>query len=85
MSMGANAATKTFKVVENVEKILSIELMNATQALEFRRPLKSSTIIENIIHNYRKLVSTLTEDRILFTDISSSIQFLRNEKLPSLD
>ena len=85
VSMGANAATKTFKVVENVEKILAIELMNAAQAMEFRRPLKSSTIIENIIHNYRKLVSTLTEDRILFTDISSSIQFLRNEKLPSLD
>ena len=50
--MGANAATKCFRVMENVEKILAIELMNAAQALEFRRPLKSSEVIEKLYAEY---------------------------------
>lgn len=79
VSMGANAATKAFRVVENLEKILAIELMNAAQAIEFRRPLKSSSTIESTLSLYRKKVASLSEDRILFTDIEASIQFLKNE------
>ncbi len=82
VSMGANAATKAFKVIENVEKILAIELMNAAQALEFRRPLKSSTVLENLHTDYRKKVSVLAEDRILYTDMEASIQFLKSNPLP---
>ncbi|MFP3861200.1 MAG: histidine ammonia-lyase, partial [Bacteroidales bacterium] len=49
VSMGANAATKVYRVVNNLEKILAIELFTAAQALEFRRPLKSSEILEKIV------------------------------------
>ncbi len=83
VSMGANAATKAFKVIENLEKIIAIELMNAAQAIEFRRPLKSSTLLEKIISSYRKNVSSLAEDRVLYNDIEASIQFLRHEPLPA--
>ena len=55
--MGANAATKALRVAENLERVLAIELFNATQALEFRRPLKSSRTIEKFVAEYRKVVS----------------------------
>lgn len=80
VSMGANAATKTLKIVENLERILAIELFNAAQALEFRRPMKSSDFLENFVSAYRKVVSTVEEDRILHYDIKNSIQFLSNYK-----
>lgn len=78
VSMGANAATKCLKVLNNLERILAIELLNAAQAIEFRRPLKSSVTIENIIATYRKTVSFNTSDRYLHEDIMKSIEFLRN-------
>ncbi|MDG2447020.1 MAG: histidine ammonia-lyase, partial [Flavobacteriaceae bacterium] len=76
VSMGANAATKCFQIVANLERILAIELMNASQALSFRSPLKSSKLIENFIHNYRKIVPLVEEDRILAKDIENTILFL---------
>ncbi len=76
VSMGANAATKTLKIVDNLERILAIELFNAAQALEFRRPGKSSNFIENFVGEYRKMVPTVQEDRILHYDIIKSIEFL---------
>tara|TARA_B100001059_G_scaffold65409_1_gene61674 strand:- start:8933 stop:10441 length:1509 start_codon:yes stop_codon:yes gene_type:complete len=76
VSMGANAATKCFQIVANLERILAIELMNASQALSFRSPLKSSKSIENFIHNYRKIVPLVEEDRILAKDIENTILFL---------
>lgn len=79
VSMGANAGTKCFRVVNNVEKILAIELFSASQALEFRRPKKSSRIIEDIFQKYRKEVSFNDMDRVLSLDIEKSIQFLRKE------
>ncbi|MEI6816747.1 MAG: histidine ammonia-lyase [Bacteroidota bacterium] len=78
VSMGANAATKAFKVVENLEKILAIELLTAAQALEFRRPLRSSSIIESMIENYRKTVPFISQDRVLYDDIRKSIEFIKN-------
>ena len=78
VSMGANAATKCLKVMENVERILAIELMNASQALEFRRPLKSSNFIESFIKSYREEVSFVKEDRILHYDIEKSVVFLNS-------
>ena len=79
VSMGANAATKLLRVVENVDRVFAIELMNAAQALEFRRPLRSSIPIENYITNYRKVVSRNTEDRYLSADIQASLEFIRAE------
>lgn len=81
VSMGANAATKCYQVVNNVERILAIELLNAAQALEFRRPLQSSAKVEQLFTAYRKEVTYNTSDRALYVDIESSIRFLRNYTL----
>ena len=75
--MGANAATKCYKVVENVQRLLAIELLNAAQALEFRRPEKSSAKIEQFIANYRKQVPFVEVDKILFTEIEKTVQFIK--------
>ncbi|MEO6882888.1 MAG: histidine ammonia-lyase [Bacteroidia bacterium] len=77
VSMGANAATKCFQVVKNVERVLGIELFCAAQALDFRKPLKSSTVIEKIIFSYRKKINFLTEDKIMFSEIEKSITFIK--------
>ena len=81
VSMGANAATQAYDLVENVERVLAIELMNASQALEFRRPLKSSKILENFISEYRKVVPFIHEDEVLHDDIEASIEFIKNYKV----
>lgn len=78
VSMGANAATKAYRVVMNLEKILAIELMNAAQGLEFRKPLKSSPFIEAFVAQYRKVVPFVEDDRVMYTEIAKSIQFLRD-------
>ncbi len=77
VSMGANGATRLLKVVDNVEKILAIELFNATQAVEFRRPLKTSPFLENILSEYRKFVPFVEDDKIMFEQIAKSIKFIR--------
>lgn len=77
VSMGSNAATKCYKVVENLQRILAIELFNGAQALEFRKPLKSSVIIEKVVSDYRKLVPFVEEDKIMYTQIEQSVQFLK--------
>ncbi|MBN1387731.1 MAG: histidine ammonia-lyase [Bacteroidales bacterium] len=78
VSMGANAATKLLAVVENLEKILAIELLSASQALEFRRPLRSSDFIENIMTELRKEIAFVENDRVLYTDIEKSVEFILN-------
>lgn len=77
VSMGANAATKAYKVVENLERILAIELFNAAQALEFRRPKKSSPFLENFIKQYREIVPFIEEDIIMHDQIIKTIEFLK--------
>ena len=76
VSMGANGATKCLRIVNNLERILAIELMNASQALSFREPLKSSEGIESFIKSYRAEVPIIEEDRILSEDIKNTISFL---------
>lgn len=85
VSMGANAATKTLRIVENVERILAIELLNGSQALEFRRPLKSSVFIESFVKSYREEVSFVLEDRILHYDIEKSVSFLNSFQIEMED
>jgi histidine ammonia-lyase len=77
VSMGANAATKALKVVNNLESILAIELCNAAQALEFRRPLKSSAVIESLVAEYRKTVAFVEEDRLMYPNITATVEFIR--------
>ena len=76
VSMGANAATKGWRVVKNLEKILAIELFNAAQALDFRRPKKSSVFVEDFVKRYRAHVSFIEEDKIMHDEIEQSIQFI---------
>lgn len=77
VSMGANAATKAYRVMKNVEKVLAIELFSAAQALDFRRPLKSSAKIEEVITAFRKEVSFVDKDRVLHEDMMRTVQFLQ--------
>jgi histidine ammonia-lyase len=75
--MGANAATKCYRVVQNLETILAIELLSAAQAMEFRRPKRSSKLIDEFLAEFRKEVSFNENDRILSDDIHKTINFLR--------
>ena len=76
VSMGANAAVKCKRVMDNLEKVLAIELMTAIQAIEFRRPLKTSEKLEEIITEYRKIVPFNESDRILHDDMMKTVGFL---------
>ncbi|MDR1878583.1 MAG: histidine ammonia-lyase [Bacteroidales bacterium] len=78
VSMGANAATKCYRIIENVEKILAIELFNAAQAMEFRRPLKSSSVIESIIEDYRREVDFIHTDTVMYDKIKKSVEFIHD-------
>ena len=77
VSMGANAAIKLYKVVLNTERVLAIELFNAAQALDFRRPLKSSPAVEAVHESYRKVVPFIVDDEVMYPHIAQSISFLR--------
>ena len=81
VSMGANAAIKLYKVVLNTERVLAIELFNAAQALDFRRPLKSSPAVEALHDSYRKVVPFIVDDEVMYPHIAKSVEFLRGEKL----
>lgn len=78
VSMGANAATKCKRVIDNVEKVLAIELLTAVQAIEFKRPKKTSDYLEKIIAAFRKEISFNDADRILHDDMMKSVAFIRN-------
>ncbi len=85
VSMGANAATKALRIMDNLERILAIELMNASQAIEFRRPLQSSDFIEMFLKSYRQEVPLVKEDRILHYDIKKSVAFLNSFMIEDLE
>lgn len=80
VSMGSNAATKLARVVLNVERVLAIELMNAAQALEFRRPARTSVQLEQLVAEYRKVVPFIDNDEVMYPHIESSILFLRTKQ-----
>ncbi len=77
VSMGANAATKCLRLINNVEKVLAIELLSAAQALDFRRPLKSSAVIEEMVSAFRKEVSFNEKDRVLHDDMVKAVEFVK--------
>lgn len=81
VSMGANAATKCYRIVQNVYSILSIEWMTATQALHFRRPLRTSPVLEQLVDTFRKQVPFIEEDRLLHDDMLKAEKFLKETKL----
>ena len=77
VSMGGNSATKLIKIVENTERILAIELMNAAQALDMRRPLLSSPALEQWHKEYRQTVPFVINDMVMSPLIEESIEFIR--------
>lgn len=76
VSMGANAATKLWNVVSNLQTVLAIELLTAAQALEFRRPMQSSPVIETFVAGYRKQVKFMETDRILSVDMEKTRNYI---------
>ena len=77
VSMGANAATKCWRVVQNVEKVLAIELLSAAQAMDFRRPMQSAPAIETLLTAFRKEISFNEVDRLLHDDMVKAIGFIQ--------
>lgn len=81
VSMGANAATKCYRVLQNLERVLAIELLTAAQALSLRKKISglvSSQTLENLLDEYRQTVPFLTTDRLLHTDLDASVLFVQN-------
>lgn len=76
VSMGANAAVQCYDLINNVERILAIELLNASQALEFRKPQKSSPLIESFLKSYRKTVPFVKEDLVFYKLIQETMHFI---------
>jgi histidine ammonia-lyase len=76
VSMGANAATQCYQVVNNLEKVLAIELMTAAQALDFRRPAQSSPALEQLLQAFREKVAFNEKDRILHNDMMKAVDFV---------
>ncbi|MBL7856868.1 MAG: histidine ammonia-lyase [Cyclobacteriaceae bacterium] len=83
VSMGANAATKAYRIVNNLYSILAIELITASQALTFRRPLRTSPYLEAFVHTFRHVVPFIENDRVLHDDIQKAEQFLKVADLPA--
>jgi histidine ammonia-lyase len=81
VSMGANAAIKAYQVLLNLERILAIELFNAAQAIEFRRPAKTSDYLESFLEKYRHYVEFIENDKIMYPEINRSVDFLREVEL----
>jgi histidine ammonia-lyase len=84
VSMGSNAATKLYKVVQNVERVLAIELMNAAQAMEFRRPMQSAPALEQLFADFRQVVPFVHTDRVMHPDMERSVGFLRDYNLAAV-
>ena len=85
VSMGANSATKALKVVENVERILAIELMNAAQALEFRKPLSPARYIRDFVEQFRLSVPFIDDDKVMYKEIEEAVKFLQHGKFGNFE
>lgn len=77
VSMSSISARKAKSIVENTEKILSIELLAACQALDFHKPLKSSPAIEKIKNYVRSKINFVEKDRILAEDIKALLNLMK--------
>ena len=81
VSMGSIGGRKALRIVDNLERILAVELLCAAQALDFRRPLRSTTILEAVHAKVREQVSFATEDRIFSTDIDKLTTMIKSKVL----
>ena len=81
VSMGSIGGRKALRVIDNLEKILAIELLCAAQAFDFRKPLKSSEVLDDIHDLVRESIEFATEDRIFSVDIEKAIQLIKKREL----
>ncbi|MEN8153558.1 MAG: histidine ammonia-lyase [Acidobacteriota bacterium] len=81
VSMGSISARKLNRVLDNLENILAVELVCAAQAFDFRRPLKSSRIIEACHNHIRENIDHACEDRIFSNDIAVARDIIESKKL----
>lgn len=84
VSMGSISARKALRVIENVEKILGIELLYAAQAMDYHAPLKSGKIMTAIYERVRKAIDPVVSDRILYEDMETAIELVKSGELVSL-
>ncbi len=85
VSMGANAAVKLFKIMDNLNHILAIELMNAAQGIDFRHPVKTSPVLEEFLKDYRKEVPFVKEDIVMYKEIHKTVAFLNRVSLDFIE
>ncbi len=78
VSMGSNSATKLYRVVGNTTRVLAIEMLNASQALEFRRPLHTSPVLEEFHAAFREIVPFVDNDTVMYPLIARSVEFVTN-------
>ncbi|WP_108808818.1 histidine ammonia-lyase [Aquimarina spinulae] len=81
VSMGSIGGRKALRVIENLEKILAIELLTAAQAFEYRKPLKSGAILDEIHKKVRETVSFADKDRVFADDIEKGIKIIQNKTI----
>ncbi|WNJ17543.1 histidine ammonia-lyase [Pontibacter sp. G13] len=81
VSMGANAATKCLRVLDNLERLFAIELVNASQALHFREPKQTGTALRPMLADFRKVVPFVERDRILYQDLHRAVDFVAGWQL----
>ena len=81
VSMGANAATKLYKVIKNVQRVLALELLTAAQAMEFRRPGTTSPALEKLLTAFRAQISFMDKDRLLHDDMVLAEAFLDQDPI----
>ena len=81
VSMGSNAATKLWRVVDNTRRVLAIELFNAAKALEFRRPLRTSPQLEAMVEDFRKNVPFIENDTVMYPYINAAEEFIRTTEV----
>ncbi|MBG6130858.1 histidine ammonia-lyase [Aquimarina sp. EL_43] len=81
VSMGSIGGRKALRVIENLEKILAIELLTAAQAFEYRKPLKSGVILDEIHKKVREAVSFADKDRVFADDIEKGIKIIQNKTI----
>jgi len=78
VSMGANGATRLVRVIDNLSRVLAIELFTSCHAIEFRRPAKSSDTLEKCFKGFREKVPFVAEDRLMYPEIAKSIDYINN-------
>ncbi|QED37059.1 histidine ammonia-lyase [Antarcticibacterium arcticum] len=81
VSMGANSATKVQKVIDNISTILAIELFNASQALHFREPAKTSPFLTQMLDTFRDIVPIVKEDQVMAVPIHKAKEFINSFKI----